>query len=99
MTSGAHNEGSTLAHYNRLAASYDVNWTHSPEFRTWMLGALRARLAPVQGERAMDLDCGTGLYTDALVATERPITVVDPSFAMLSQLLRRAGEGRVLPGV
>lgn len=97
MTTGQRSDGSMIAHYNRLAASYDVTWTHSPEFLTWMTGALRARLAPAVGERAMDLGCGTGLYTSALAVTERPITVVDPSLAMLTQLLRRAGQGRVLP--
>jgi len=96
VTADADGEG-TRAHYDRLAGSFDANWSHSPQFLAWMRGALRQRLAPAVGERAMDLGCGTGLHTEALVPTERTITAVDPSSAMLAQFLQRAGEGRIYP--
>jgi SAM-dependent methyltransferase len=62
-----------------------------------MRGALRRRLARAAGERAMDLGCGTGLHTEALAPTERTITAVDPSPAMLAQILQHAGEDRIYP--
>ncbi len=79
----------TAAHYQRLANSYDQNWSHSPAFLDWMayemVGAagLRAR------DRIADVGCGTGLFTRRirdLVQPLVPIVCIDPSEAMLTQL-------------
>lgn len=94
---GIHGHEGVRAHYNQLADRYDEAWAHSEEFVGWMRVCLYERLKPTEGERALDLGCGTGLFTDALAPTEHPITAVDPSMALLAQLLQRAAPGRVYP--
>lgn len=80
--------GQAREHYDRLAADYDANWSHSREFVSWMTEAMVSRLFP--GERvaewAADIGCGTGLFTSGLIGRAKQIVCVDPSVNMLSQL-------------
>ena len=76
----------TRAHYNRLADKYDENWAYSPEFIRWMTAAILDRLPLSQGDLAMDLGCGTGLYSRGLAEHASTVVCADPSPAMLEQL-------------
>lgn len=77
---------SAQVHYGRLAASYNQNWSYSPEYIAWMtrhildLGAIRP------GEAVADIGCGTGIYSRGLAAAAGKVICADPSQAMLSQL-------------
>lgn len=79
----------TSAHYERLAGSYDQNWTYNDAFLDWMAGEMADALALTSRDRIADVGCGTGLYTRRILDRVRPtapILCVDPSEAMLSQL-------------
>ncbi|AWS41676.1 class I SAM-dependent methyltransferase [Streptosporangium sp. 'caverna'] len=76
----------TRAHYDRLADKYDENWAYSPEFIQWMTAAILNRLRLNQGDLAMDLGCGTGLYSRGLAEHANAVVCADPSPAMLEQL-------------
>ncbi|MET8676052.1 class I SAM-dependent methyltransferase [Streptomyces sp. NPDC004647] len=91
--------GSGEAHYARIAPQFNDHWMHSREYVAWMRRSIRDYLQPVEGEHALDLGCGTGIYTPALAPTRRPITVIDPSPAMLEQTLQltAVGQAELLP--
>jgi len=76
----------TRAHYDRLAATYDQNWAHSPEFIAWMSDRIQDRLNITAGDIAADIGCGTGLYARGLAARAQAVTCADPSPAMLAQI-------------
>ena len=59
-------------HYDRLAAAYDENWSHSPDFLAWMKGQIQQRLRITSDEVAADIGCGTGLFTRRLARLLRP---------------------------
>ncbi|SQD95032.1 Methyltransferase type 11 [Parafrankia sp. Ea1.12] len=79
----------TSAHYERLAGSYDQNWTYNDAFLDWMAGEITGVLALTSDDRIADVGCGTGLYTGRILNRVRPagpILCIDPSEGMLSQL-------------
>jgi 2-polyprenyl-3-methyl-5-hydroxy-6-metoxy-1,4-benzoquinol methylase len=51
-----------------------------------MRGCILDRLDLKPGERAVDVGCGTGLYSRALAERAGAVTCVDPSAAMLAQI-------------
>jgi SAM-dependent methyltransferase len=77
---------STQAHYDRLAASYDQNWAHSPDYIAWMTRCILDRAAIQPGQVVADIGCGTGLYASRLTAVAGSVICADPSQAMLDQL-------------
>src|SRR5581483_7348853 len=88
------------ARFDDLAASYDA-WYQTP------LGSLAHSLESEAifdlaetkpGERAIDIGCGTGIYTLELARKGAHVVGVDPSMEMVAiarEKFRRAG----LPGV
>ena len=76
----------TQAHYDRLAPVYDQNWAYSPDFLEWMSGCIQARLRVNDGDRVLDVGCGTGLYARRLAKRTGSVVCVDPSARMLEQL-------------
>ncbi len=76
----------TRTHYDRLALVYDQNWAYSPEFLDWMSGCILARLRVKQGDRVVDVGCGTGLYARRLAEHTGSVICVDPSARMLEQI-------------
>jgi ubiquinone/menaquinone biosynthesis C-methylase UbiE len=76
----------TQAHYDRLAPVYDQNWAYSPGFLEWMSGCILDRLRVKDGDRVLDVGCGTGLYARRLVECAGSVVCVDPSAGMLEQL-------------
>lgn len=76
-------------HYARLAATYDLLWDHTPQFRRWMA----QRILGDHGTRAnlsvVDLGGGTGIYAAELLRLSpriREVVVVDPSLQMLDKV-------------
>ncbi len=80
------NQDVTRAHYDRLAATFDENWAHSPDYVHWMTGCMLARLRPGGGDVVADIGCGTGLYARGLAEHVATVVCVDASEAMLAQL-------------
>jgi ubiquinone/menaquinone biosynthesis C-methylase UbiE len=76
----------TLAHYDRLAPVYDQNWAYSSDFLGWMSGCILDRLRVKDGDRVIDVGCGTGLYARRLAECAGSVVCVDPSAGMLEQL-------------
>ncbi len=77
------------AHYQRLAGSYDLQWSYSDGFLDWMAGEIAVTLGLLPGHRLADVGCGTGLYARRLLdvaGLRGPVLCVDPSAAMLAQL-------------
>jgi SAM-dependent methyltransferase len=70
---------------------------HRPDYP---VAAVRWALEPVSGAplRVLDLAAGTGKLTGVLVAEGHQVTAVEPDEAMLSELVRRHGGVRALPG-
>lgn len=79
--------GGSPDHYDRLAASYDQHWAHSPAYISWMTGCILDRAAIGPGQIVADIGCGTGLYSRELTATGATVICVDPAQAMLDQIL------------
>jgi predicted TPR repeat methyltransferase len=61
----------TREHYDRLAAAYDGNWVHSPDFVAWMTGQILRRLRVGGDAVVADGGCGTGLFARATVHKDR----------------------------
>lgn len=76
----------TADHYERLAASYDSNWTYTPAAIAWMTSRLIEHAAIRPGDTIIDLGCGTGLYSRELAKTAGTVICADPSQAMLDQM-------------
>lgn len=83
-------------HYDRLADSYDENWAHSAAFIDWMNSRIADRLSLGADDHAVDLGCGTGLFSEALAQHARDVVCVDPSPGMLNNL-RPVARGNVIP--
>ncbi len=80
------NENVTREHYARLAATYDQNWAHSPEFVAWMTGCIQQRLRITGADQVIDIGCGTGLYARELALDAASVVCADSSAPMLAQL-------------
>lgn len=78
--------GKASDHYARLADQYDENWSYSEPFIEWMNGQIISRLSPDSGDHAVDLGCGTGLFSAGLARHADGVACVDPSEAMLRNL-------------
>ncbi|SBW24809.1 type 11 methyltransferase [Candidatus Protofrankia californiensis] len=79
----------TSAHYQRLAGSYDRQWSYGDDFLGWMTGEIEVTLALSADHRLADVGCGTGLYARRLLdvaGLRGPVLCVDPSAAMLAQV-------------
>jgi ubiquinone/menaquinone biosynthesis C-methylase UbiE len=87
------NENVTREHYARLAATYDQNWAHSPEFMTWMTGCIQQRLRITGNDQVIDIGCGTGLYARELAFEAASVVCADSSAPMLEQVPR---DGRLI---
>lgn len=77
------------SHYERLAAAYDRNWAHTPEYVEWMNARIESALSIDPGDRVADIGAGTGLFLRRLmshVSTETPILCLDPSQPMLDRI-------------
>lgn len=73
-------------HYARLAASYNLLWDHTPEFREWMARHILEYLVDDQMATVVDVGGGTGIYAAELLRLApnlSGVTVVDPSAEML----------------
>ncbi|MEV0680818.1 methyltransferase domain-containing protein [Actinosynnema sp. NPDC050436] len=70
---------------------------HRPDYPA---AAIRWSLEPLGGgaHRVVDLAAGTGKLTGGLVAEGHQVTAVEPDESMLSELVRRHGCVRALPG-
>ena len=53
---------------------------------------INAILPHLKGENVLELGCGEGLWTDALLQTYRKVTVVDASDFLLNRLKKRLGD-------
>jgi ubiquinone/menaquinone biosynthesis C-methylase UbiE len=73
-------------HYDRLAATYDENWTHSQDFVEWMTGQIAQRLGLTGSQVMADIGCGTGLFTRELARHAAAVVCAEPSAAMLAQV-------------
>jgi ubiquinone/menaquinone biosynthesis C-methylase UbiE len=82
--------------FDRVARSYELLTGLNPGYRRH-LRLSASRLPVLTGARILDLCCGTGASTRALLA-EHPsasVTAADGSAGMLEQARRRLPEGRV----
>jgi SAM-dependent methyltransferase len=79
-------EDTGVEHYDRLADRFNLNWAHSRSFVSWMSTCITERLNPQPGERALDLGCGTGLYSQCLAHRTGTVVCLDQSAKMLGQL-------------
>lgn len=73
-------------HYERLADSYDGNWASSDRVIDWMNSQILGRLELGPEDHAVDLGCGTGLFSAGLARHARDVACVDPSPGMLRNL-------------
>jgi 2-polyprenyl-3-methyl-5-hydroxy-6-metoxy-1,4-benzoquinol methylase len=80
-------------HYDRLAATYDENWAHSPDFLAWMTGQIQQRLLITGDEVAADIGCGTGLFARGLAQHAAAVVCAEPSAAMAQV----PASGRLIP--
>jgi ubiquinone/menaquinone biosynthesis C-methylase UbiE len=76
----------TRDHYDRLAATYDENWAHSPGFVEWMTGRIQRQLRITHDDVIADIGCGTGLFARGLARHAGAVVCVEPSAAMLAQV-------------
>jgi hypothetical protein len=53
-------------HYERLAATYDENWTHSPAFLEWMTECIQRRLRVGPGDLVGGLVSSSGAIRQPL---------------------------------
>lgn len=89
--------GDTRDAFNRVAAAYDQSNTANPALsamRSRALAAVRRHVAP--GARLLELGCGPGTDSEALVAAECAVTAIDWAPAMVAearQRVARAGIG------
>lgn len=89
---------SPTTHFENQAAGYEAASRRFPW--TWLrrreCAAVMASLGDVRGKRALDLGCGAGYYTRALLAAgAAQVLAVDASPAMIAQLPTEKVLGRV----
>lgn len=71
--------------FDHLPARYDrITTLLSDDLRAWLLFHL-----PARGDRAVDLGCGTGIWTSLLAERYREVLAVDRSAPMLESARRR----------
>ena len=80
-----------VAGYDRWAATYEGE--PNPLIRLEEPLTL-ALIGEVQGQRALDVGCGTGRYCALLAQRGATVSGVDPSQGMLEQARRKIGGGR-----
>lgn len=86
--------GGAAGHYERLAASYDHNWTYNPGHIAWMIGRIVEHGVIRDGDVVADIGCGTGLYSRGLAAVSGQVICIDPSRSMLDQV---PADARLVP--
>jgi ubiquinone/menaquinone biosynthesis C-methylase UbiE len=77
-----------IGHYARLASSYDSQWDHTPQFRSWMVQQILDIAAPPPSPLIVDIGGGTGFFAAELLRQlddEASVYVMDPSEDMLAQ--------------
>ena len=96
MTVLAHRKRRVPRDFNRVARTYDRFTGMNPGYlRHLRLSAARLRLGP--GVRVLDLCCGTGLSTEALLSIypDASVTALDASVGMLEEARRKPLSSRV----
>ncbi|HAC65095.1 MAG TPA: SAM-dependent methyltransferase [Cyanothece sp. UBA12306] len=76
-------------HYQNLAHKYNNFWGYSPEFIDSLTKKIIEYLKLTDTDKLVDLGCGTGLYTQAIVSKisfKHPVICVDPSDQMIEQI-------------
>ncbi|MPZ21275.1 MAG: methyltransferase domain-containing protein [Luteitalea sp.] len=85
-------------HYSRLAERYDDYLHYSDDFIRALTSKMIEKLELEEGDRLVDLGCGTGMYSlDILaqVALTNPVIGVDPFPQMLAKIPEEAPMTRV----
>jgi len=87
----------TARRANSFGANARAYAEHRPDYPS---AAIRWALAPLGpgAHHVLDLAAGTGKLTGGLVAEGHHVTAVEPDESMLSELVRRHGGVRALPG-
>lgn len=89
MTSSAKDEARRA--YDAFAATYD-DFTHGYKYEQWTGRLLeRAEAAGLQGDRLLDVGCGTGLSFVAMIGRGWKVTACDISPEMVERAKARAG--------
>lgn len=78
--------------YQQLADDYARNIDSKPHNAFYDRPAMLSLLPDVQGWRVLDVGCGPGAYTEALLERGAVVTAVDISPKMLEHAKRRVGE-------
>jgi SAM-dependent methyltransferase len=82
----------SAATYDPLAPHYDA-YRRAPDYPRWLAGLLDlAAEHGLNGGLALDVGCGTGTSTEALIAAGFETSGVDPSPAMLDRARARLGD-------
>lgn len=82
-------DAAVAEHYRRLAGRYDEFLYYSPQFVRTLTSAMIEKLDLQQGDRFVDLGCGTAMYSIDIVGQvplSSPITAVDPFPEMLGRI-------------
>lgn len=87
------------AYYDRKAVELDelrLTYESPVPYKRWFygvrFGAVMQALAPVAGERLLEIGCGTGYYTRALTNLGVRVTATEYSPNYLAQAMRLVGE-------
>lgn len=69
--------GEASDHYERQADHYDDNWAYSDWAVDWTVAQILRRLELGPDDHAVDLGCGTDLFSAGLARYARDVTCVD----------------------